>query len=98
MVRIVNFYQAGVQQVVSVNNAAIVFVMITAQQFVDLVDKRFDLGRLSRDIGWHFPNRVQVPSSSWVNSGPELGELLPCKQAVQHAAKDAVEVRCRRGF
>lgn len=97
MVGVVDLHQGGLIQVVSVDDATVVFVMLTPQQDVELADEGGDVLGLGRSFRAGFAQGVQIPAGGWVELLPEDAELLPGEQAEQRAVEQKIEFRIPDG-
>ncbi|PIV87832.1 MAG: hypothetical protein COW48_09320 [Hydrogenophilales bacterium CG17_big_fil_post_rev_8_21_14_2_50_63_12] len=92
MVGVVDLDQAGVVEIVGVDNATVVFMVFAVQQDVDLMGECgdvFRVGRLARPV---LAEGIEIPAGPRVQTLPESGELSPGEQAVELAVEKSVEL------
>jgi hypothetical protein len=95
MVGVVDLDQTRVRQIVGVDDAAVVFIMLAAQQGVDFADEGADVRAICGGLGSRFAQGVDVPAGIRVQGVPEVAQLIPGEDAVKSAIEEAVEVGIR---
>ncbi len=97
MMRIVDLDQRGGLQIVRIDDAAIGFVVIAAQEGIDLADEGLDLHTIDRILGPRFTDGVEIPARLTVDALPEGVKLVPGQDAVERAAKQGIKGRVMVG-
>jgi len=77
MAGVVYFHEAGLLQIVGIDDAAVTLVMVAAQQRVDFLDKIINLRGAGRGLRQRFADSIQVPAIAVVYFFPEICKLLP---------------------
>ena len=92
MVRVVYLDQPGLVHVVRVDDAAIILVVLFAQQAVEFADEGGDVFAVGGVFGPFLAECVHVPARPGVPILPKNGQLVPGQQAEQLAVEQGVEL------
>lgn len=98
VVWIVDFYQVGGLKIIGVDNAAIVLMVLAAQECIHLPNKSQDMLGIRRLFRPRLAQCVEVPAATAIEAVPESGKLIPGKQAVKGAVEQRVEFRIIEGL